>query len=146
MNINVKELERIGAGIMRFDLIKRTLRGNIYQAQIYRNDKTIRVSIMYFRRGGSRIAEVLNDNTQDSRLEFQRIINEIIRERARRNDMMKKDLELNLISVGIGMSYIFTALNTISIRKPTDIIYVMIDLLLLAVIRMIYRREKKRYE
>ena len=146
MLITIKELEKAGVGVIREDLVKKTMTGKIYNANLYRNDQAIKVTILYYNRGGSKLIDITEDNEAESINEYVRLLKDVIKLKAEKRRLMKNDTELQLIRAAMLIGLFFTGLNTIEIRKVTDILYVTIDLILLAIVRWLYRREGKRYE
>ena len=146
MNISTRDLEKTGAGVIREDLVKKTVKGKIYNASIYRNNKVVNVIILYYRRGGNKVLDITDDNKDESIKEYMNILRDITNIRIEQKIRRSTIKELRWIKLGTLIGYAFTLLNITAIKRPTDLIYVAIDILLIAVLRFIYKIEERRYD
>ena len=63
--LSVKQLQLAGVGIIRDDLIRKTIAGDIYRATLYYKDYTVAVNILYKRNGQGFILGVTAKTEED---------------------------------------------------------------------------------
>ncbi len=146
MKITLKEIENTGAGAIREDLIRKTYNGKIYNVRLYRNDRTIQIAVLFYNRGGSKLIGMAGDNREESIREFDMIVSEALKNQLLAKNMTKASKTLQMIRAAMALGYLFTMLNVVTYRTQTDIKYIITDIILMTVVRWIYKKEEKRYE
>ena len=139
-SISVKQIQLAGAGVIRSDLIKKTIRGKIYAATIYYKDSAVDVRILYYRSGDSKLLGPL-DFTKDRIEEFERLLFSLI------PALPHPDYKiLRIIRIGLIISIAFTGLNIATVTADIyAYIAIAIDILTTGFITALYKTEGKRY-
>ena len=136
--ISTKQLQLAGVGIIRSDLIKKTLRGKIYEATLYYNDITVDVRILYKRNGKGTLLGVVSEDGRDAFREIMKGVLPIL---------PTPDIK-NLMAIRLGtiIALIITYLN---LRTPTTTIFGMamntLDIAGIIVLIILHRIERDRY-
>ncbi len=136
--LSVKQLELAGVGVIRSDLIKKTLRGKIYEATLYYKDIAVNVRILYKRNGKGTIIGIVSE---DGREAFREIMKDIL-------PILPKPDFKNLMAIRIGtiVALIFTYLN---LSTPTTTFFGMmmnvLDIAGIIALVVLYRVERDRY-
>ena len=136
--ISTKQLQLAGVGIIRSDLIKKTLRGKIYEATLYYHDITVDVRILYKRNGKGTLLGVVSEDGKDA---FREIMKDVL------PILPTPDIK-NLMAIRLGtiIALIITYLN---LRTPTTTIFGMamntLDIAGIIVLVILHRIERDRY-
>lgn len=142
MNITVKMLESIGVGIIRAEHIKSTIKGRIYKATAYYDNKSIDLSILYYRHGGSKIlGPITTGNGENEIKEFTAFITYIAPRLPRPNYKVRRTLFIGLL-----ITIPITAINITHTYTQIDVIINTVDIIATLTLLILYRRERGIYE
>ncbi len=146
MNISTKELETIGAGVIRTAPVKKSIKGEICEAKIYRNNHAIKVLMLYTKKGNNILLDIQDDNKNESRREFNKILQDVSKLKAQKRELRRNDKTLKFVNIGLMISSIVTGLNIMAATQPKDITYVAADLILTTPLLFIRHIERRKYE
>jgi hypothetical protein len=141
VRLSVKDIENIGAGIVRSDLLKKSIRGKKYRATVYFEDDSVETVILFYKNGGSRLLGPYgkDDNNSAKFNSFKRFVSDKI-------IVMKKSNIITKVSGwSVVISIIPTTLVALSYRGPVDLPFIVVDILALITLVHIYRRERVVY-
>lgn len=136
----VKQLQIAGVGIIRSDLIKKTLRGKIYEATLYYGDSAVDVTILY-KRNGQGIVIGPKATTEEELEEFKKMMLAVLPKLPHPDYSMLRNIRTAImIAIAISLFNIITAPLAIA-----GIAVNIIDLAITAGMIHLYKTESNRY-
>ncbi len=139
-SITVKQIELAGAGVIRSDLIKKSIIGKIYEATIYYGNSSTNVRILYYKNGNTRLLGPA-ETSEKSIQEFESLLMKLIPK------MPHPDFKnLRIIRAGIAIAASYTIYNIATITPDIgSYLAVALDIATTGFILFLYSTEGKRY-
>ena len=136
----VKQLQLAGVGIIRSDLIKKTIGGKIYEAKLYYKDQVAEVIILY-KRNGKGIVLGPKFTTEKDLEDFKNLMLQVIPSIPRPDYRIMRNIRMAILAA--------IAITTFNIATaPLTIIALVIHMANIAIttgLILLYRREKEIY-
>ena len=140
MEISVKQAELAGVGIIISNSeLKKSLKGRIYEATAYYENKAVEVKVLYKRNGIGLILGPLNKNAI-AYSEYEMLLRYLIPRMPKPNY-----ITVGTIRLGTIISAFITLLNLLQMSNVTGAMLVVADIVIIAILMALEKSERRRY-
>ena len=139
MEISVKQAELAGVGIIRNSKLKTSLKGKLYEATAYYENKAVEVKVLYKRDGAGLLLGPLNKDAV-AYTEYERLLKYLIPRMPKPNY-----ITVGGIRIGIAIAAFITLLNLLQISNTTGVLMGIVDIVITAILMLLEKSERRRY-